>query len=370
MKKLILTALTLGASMLMSMPVLAAESGWVKEHNDWYYLNNGTKLESTWVKSEASGLWYFLDEDGKMATNTFINNDEKILEDEPSSYHDDYYYVNKDGVMVTNWYDVDCEEDYSSPSSDRDTNWYYFGKDGKMVREEWIQSEYSGLWYAVDEDGKMFKNSIVYNDIEKEKGSLYYVNKDGAMITGWYKTTEDDTLFEEDSWIYADNNGKLIKEGWKKINGSWFCFGKQTITEVSEDRVIAATSSNATIDYQMIDNALVEDNGKTYYVDEDGYMRTGLEKFDDGTDDYYLYFNEKGVLEKGDETLNDGEYKVIKTYDKERIAIGKDSKVILDGYAYTYTKKGEIFTIVDKVKDIPTDCYYYKLGTNNSISKR
>ena len=371
MKKLILTTMTLMTFLLMSSPVFASGlDGWVETRKDnWNYFKDGEKVESTWVQSKESGRWYFFDEDGEMVTSSFINNTEKIAEEEPSSYNDEYFYVGSDGAMVTDWYDINCDKTQQHPADVIEDNWYYFGKNGKMVRESWIQSPYSLLWYAVDEDGRMFKNAIVPNDIEKETGALYYVNSDGAMITGWYKTTENDVLFEKDQWIYAGTDGKLTKEGWSKINGDWFYFGEKDATIVTSDREIT-TGSAITLDYQMIASAFIQENGYTFFLDKDGYLQTGVQKFKDANGEYYLYFEETGILQEGSSSLNDGEYNIIRTFDKDNIAIGNDSRVLVKGYAYTDSKDGKEFKIVERVKDIPEGSYYYKLGTSSSLVKR
>ena len=58
------------------------KNGWIKEGNTWYYYENGTLARNKWVGS------YWLEADGKMATNAWVDNDR--------------YYVDGSGAWVKN----------------------------------------------------------------------------------------------------------------------------------------------------------------------------------------------------------------------------------------------------------------------------
>ena len=54
-------------------------SGCVSYDNDTYYLDNNGVLKTGWLK--AGGSWYYFDDDGKLATDKWVDN----------------YYVNSNG---------------------------------------------------------------------------------------------------------------------------------------------------------------------------------------------------------------------------------------------------------------------------------
>ena len=102
--------------------------GWIKNSDGTYSLYDGLgdMVKSSWCK--VGGKWYYLNDNGIMATGWVKN-------------EGSYYYVGQLGNMHTGWI-----------------------KDG-------------GLWYYLDEDGIMQKGWI-YNN-----GAWYYLNEYGAMVT-------------------------------------------------------------------------------------------------------------------------------------------------------------------------------------------
>lgn len=102
--------------------------GWVKNSNGTYSLYDGlgNMVKSSWCK--VGGKWYYLKDDGTMATGWVKN-------------EGCYYYVGQWGNMHTGWI-----------------------KDG-------------GLWYYLDENGVMQKGWIYNNN------AWYYLNSYGAMVT-------------------------------------------------------------------------------------------------------------------------------------------------------------------------------------------
>ena len=52
--------------------------------------------------------------------------------------------------------------------------------------------------------------------VEFVSGDSYYFCESGAMQTGWIKNGN--------KYYYANDNGTLVKDSWKKINGKWYYF--------------------------------------------------------------------------------------------------------------------------------------------------
>lgn len=275
MRKLTKTAAIVASMAVMAMGTTvmtsAATEGWVQSGSDWYYYVKGDKVADQWVK--AGDDWYFIDEEGKMVKNTFVRIDKydgssEVLDDEDihsalgqDDIDDDseFYYMNADGKMVTGWKEFKASNIYASPNSSKaSTVWYYFGATGRMYVNEWLES--SGKWYALSANGQMYAEAVVNNDlIDWDADTNYYMNKSGAMVTGWYKTTEsvagsapevairdngkdsDEThsvFFEKkDKWVYGDpDTGVLAEKEWKEINGKYYFFGIQAAYNDKKDQ--------------------------------------------------------------------------------------------------------------------------------------
>ena len=146
------------------------QNGWVKEGYTWYYYKNGSVVRNAWAGN------YWLGADGRMATNSWVDNNR--------------YYVGADGAWIKN---------YSNKSGwqKESGSWYYY-KNGSVVRNAWAGNYWLGA------DGRMATNSWVDNN-------RYYVGADGVWIknysnkSGWQK--------ESGSWYYY-KNGLVVRNAW------------------------------------------------------------------------------------------------------------------------------------------------------------
>ena len=192
------------------------KSGWVKEGYTWYYYKNGSVVRNAWAGN------YWLGADGRMATNSWVDNNR--------------YYVGNDGAWIKN---------YSNKSGwqKESGSWYYY-KNGSLVRNAWTGNYWLGA------DGRMATNSWVDNN-------RYYVGTDGVWIknysnkSGWQK--------ESGSWYYY-KNGSVVRNAWagnywlgadgRMATNSWvdnnrYYVGNNGAWVKGEDRT-ASKSENAT----------------------------------------------------------------------------------------------------------------------------
>ena len=123
------------------------KSGWQKESGSWYYYKNGSVVRNAWAGN------YWLGADGRMATNSWVDNNR--------------YYVGNDGAWIKN---------YSNKSGwqKESGSWYYY-KNGSVVRNAWAGNYWLGA------DGRMATNSWVDNN-------RYYVGNNGAWVKGADRT--------------------------------------------------------------------------------------------------------------------------------------------------------------------------------------
>ena len=184
------------------------KNGWIKEGNTWYYYNQGIMVRNAWQGN------YWLGSEGKMATNSWVDNDR--------------YYVGADGSWDKN---AKKQEEKKHGWKKEDNSWYYYNQ-GQMVKNAWVGSYWLGY------DGKMATNAWVDND-------RYYVGANGV----W----EKDKKKEEEK-----------KRGWKKENNVWYYYNEDGILTRNK----WAGNYWLGADGKMATNAWV-DNGR-YYVDGSG----------------------------------------------------------------------------------------------------
>ena len=110
------------------------KNGWVKEGSTWYYYNQGIMVRNAWQGN------YWLGSDGKMATNSWVDNGR--------------YYVGADGSWDKN---AKKQEEKKQGWKKDGNSWYYYHQ-GQMVKNAWIGS------YWLGSDGKMATNAWVDND--------------------------------------------------------------------------------------------------------------------------------------------------------------------------------------------------------------
>ena len=98
--------------------------------------------------------------------------------------------------------------------------WYYY-ENGVAVRNAW--RKIGGKWYYFGSGSQMFANTYVI-EWKDGKYTTYVVDKSGAMVTkaGWYQLKYSDGYSH---WFYLKKGG-LAVQGWKKIDGKWYYFGK------------------------------------------------------------------------------------------------------------------------------------------------
>jgi len=124
----------------------AVTTGWVQDAaGKWSYVKaDGTKAIG-WLQSPASGLWYYMDANGMMMQNGWIQDAGK------------WYFLKADGAMATGWQSVGG-------------TWYFMNNSGAM-QTGWVQS--GSKWYYLNASGAMLKSTTVNG---------YVLGADGAWI--------------------------------------------------------------------------------------------------------------------------------------------------------------------------------------------
>ena len=277
------------------------KQGWVKEGNTWYYFENGSVARNKWI-----GSTYWVGADGKMATNSWVDNGR--------------YYVGANGAWVKDAKKPETPKPVEKKQGwvKEGTAWYYYhqgqivknawvgsywlGSDGKMATSAWVDN---GRYY-VGADGVWDKNAKKQETpkpVEKKQGwvkegSTWYYFENGTLVRNkWIGDTYwvgADGKMVTDNWVdnnrfYVDKSGKkdpsikkkvIINDelGWQKRNGGeWYYYEKDG--SLARNKWVGNYWLGA--DGKMAKSAWV-DNGR-YYVDSSGKWVPNYAKADKNT---------------------------------------------------------------------------------------
>ena len=181
---------------------------------------------------------------------------------------------------ITGWY------------KDEETgDWYYYDKNGKLVTG-WFKDGGSE-WYYADEDGKLVRGWF------KDGGNdWYYADKDGKLVRGWFNDGGDD-------WYYSDNDGKL-HTGWLisplGAKGKMFYFDLMGVMQTGwyvDGNNRFYLGADGTMLSAWLVSPLGYEEGKTYYYDETGAMHMGWLTDPPGSEGQTFYFSERGTMVTG-----------------------------------------------------------------------
>lgn len=278
---------------------IAAKPQWGLVDGNWYY----TRADGTIITDEfkeINGALYKFDTDGVMTKGIFYDNEDK-------------YFAQSSGVIVRNGWAQDGFD------------WYYAGKDGKLLTSQWMGNFYfdgSGIMavgvvkmedgtYVFDDNGHKVAEVGTTAGWQLADGTWYYYDAPGKPHNGWLDSkyyidngrmqTEDsvpamgdtsreayvgaDGVIVQNGWVYEryggswfySENGMLVEDGWKTINGKKYYFSSIFMNRLS---------------FREID-------GKLYEFDGSGACRGEIAKKNSwyqSPDGSWYWFNEDGTL--------------------------------------------------------------------------
>ena len=275
--------LAIGASMTSF-----AKAGWALDGDEWVWLDgNGDRVTNEWKKS-ADGNYYWLDEDGLIAENQIIEDDDEI------------YYVNEYGVRVKGvWQSVPNEDDLDVNGVTPDELWYYFGANGRAVRQtdpgkenykkialEWSQGTDT---FFFDSDGHIATGWIDYSD------ETYYCTEYGNALKGWQELEPADNMdngdYEDTERFNFKDSGKLRRASEGKTitwysNGQYYAFNEDGVLQTEWYDVSDVVDATRAEDWKIATSA--EDAG---YAGEYPAAGTGwVYSLDPEEDEYHWYY--------------------------------------------------------------------------------
>lgn len=256
MKKKILLTAGLAAAMTAGM-AMTALAGWEQHGADWYYYKdtNHEMVTDSWAQS--GDFWYYLGDDGKMVTNSMI---------------DDLYYVDHNGARTVNGWQ------WLADDWDDEGAWRYFGSNGRIYTEGIKQID--GVYYH-------FADTRMSTGWVTEGSYTYYFKENGSRATGWQWLTEDDEDSWEEHWYYFTSGGKLTTKTLKEISGIDYAFD-------SEGRMLTGWVDINNFTSSSLDNLNETNIDNLRYFDENGAAINGWINLDSPADNesHYYYFKD------------------------------------------------------------------------------
>ena len=147
--------------------------GWAKVDNAWYYYEqDGTVARNKWI-----GDTYWVDKDGKLVTDSWVDNDR--------------YYVDKTGKKDPSVKKKVIINDELGWQKRNGGEWYYYEKDGSLARNKWVGNYWLGA------DGRMAKSAWVDN-------GRYYVDSSGKWVPNYAKEDKDTPALNMPQYYQGD----------------------------------------------------------------------------------------------------------------------------------------------------------------------
>ena len=123
--------------------------------------------------------------------------------------------------------------------------WVYMDQYGNRVTNEWRKGA-DNLWRYLNGNGEMAVSCWADED--------YFVDSNGIMVANKWVKTRSYYGGDEDVWFYFGNSGKVVKDGWKKIDGRNYLFDSEGVMQTG----------------------WLDLGGKKYYLDASGAMYAGV----------------------------------------------------------------------------------------------
>lgn len=260
-----------------------AFDGWQQDsQGNWQYMENDKKITNRWIQDNG-GNWRFVGGNGFMVVNNWV------------SYEDERYYVNEEGLRLENQW-ISITSTPNQPHIKESITWYYAGEEGKIYRNGWFFV--NGFEYYFFPGGNATLDNIITVDDKK-----YYIDRaTGKKNSGWFSVERLDARGNSYStWYYANTDGTLYYDGWKKIDDKFYYFyaganSPRNAWLVLEDKRYYLNGEGDREDSGWFSISAVNGSGQEYtywyYAESDGNIaRGGFKKIDDKS----FYFDANGL---------------------------------------------------------------------------
>ncbi|MBE5943293.1 MAG: hypothetical protein E7258_00065 [Lachnospiraceae bacterium] len=333
----ILLVLAFMLSMIVSIPVCAAEAGdvevlaettdgWVENSDGtWSYYISGSKVINKVIK--IGNDYYGFDGNGRMYeectfsiwNSTTYQNDCYRADANGVLYNDGWYqdqnlnwfYYYDNAICVNGWLNLGSSKYYINQWSGMfidsiatiEGATYHFSRDGvatELKEKAWTQV--GSDWYYIFEG-----NDIPYNQIREIGGNLYYFDWTGKLYSDGLTGQYINNLSSYET-ICADANGVLARNKWvKQINQGrdmWYYFGNDGVALKGMHTI---AGKKYFFNTSMMTDGVYYYNGKQYLINAAGEVITGKSGWYKYSGRWY-YIYEDGSLYEGLLNINGTKY--------------------------------------------------------------
>lgn len=306
---------------------LTPKEGWNKFQGKWYYSKSGSLVRGAMVTAEDGYTYYFESSNYEMATDryVYVSGSYRYFDEQghmatgwAKNSYGTYFYFDENGKAYSGMHEINGRlysftngimniskryYDYSNSqlvvidefgnvktyktTANGWVSFMYYLVDGKLV-DGWKQID--GYWYYFVDGTK------TYGDFRTIDGKTYLFDSFGRMKTGWFKNAQLSNNYDQ-NWGYADKNGVVVVEGWKKLDGKWYYFSNcLTCTGIQriENKNYLFDNDGAYVKEITEKNKWVKNGKSYYYIGNDGLAYCNGIKTIDG-DEYA--FNQYGIME-------------------------------------------------------------------------
>ena len=292
----------------------------------WYYFQvGGQKLAAKEGAAPkpvtVNGKKYIFNEAGQMCSGWVQPGFEEV-DDEDYAWQTGIYYCGDadDGAVTYGWKQIEC---YNEAEDFVDNNyWFWFDTAGKKFKATDDNSgnailkekKINGKNYAFNQYGVMkaeWEQTVnTASDASTNAGSYAWFQdaEIGAKFAnGWFRVVPSDSFdydnnYEETAkWFYA-KSGKLAQSTIKTIAGKKYAFNADGEMITGLNKVVIDTSVTPNVytftaidetNLNLLDGVIADFRYFSDDEDNDGSMKTGVQKVTVDGDDYDFYFSTK-----------------------------------------------------------------------------
>ncbi|MDD7383051.1 MAG: peptidoglycan amidohydrolase family protein [Peptoniphilaceae bacterium] len=292
------------------MPVL---NSWVKiDDKDYFTDSQATILEGLYRIGQ--DFYAFTLEKGLLKNKKFFSN-KKI------------YDASDDGLVKL----------FKNSRTGQGEDSYFTNDEGYVLKEEIKTIDDKNYYFA--EDGKLQKNTKFIKD-----DKFYIASSDGSLSSPKSKWAG----IGKNSY-YTDENGNIIKNTLKEINGNTYYFGNDGVVKTSMDGVndprIGSIAKTGVIKAPV--DKWINYSGKIYKTDENGNYITGLKEINGKK---YIFDSDNSLITSKDVIYKNKAYKAL---EDGTLSEYKSLWLTIDGNKYYVDSNGNLLkgiSIVDEKK--------------------
>jgi len=397
----------------------------IETDGDYYYVNSaGARVSNEWRKlpneeadssDETDNVWYYFqstgkaykapssgktsfksikistgetkkyafDERGHMLFGWVNENSQRVVGDD--AWRDGIYYcgTENDGAMSqSEWKRLEALDDNNQDNTFDDEYWFYFQSNGKKTAN--TKRNINGRKYLFREDGNAqyqwyASPSNASSNTSQTVNSYYKAPSQCWLAVGWFLTVPSEEMDaqayadEEKYWFYGLNNGNVVTNQIKSINGHSYGFNEGGMMlhglykmEVQNKKILS---------YEKIENLdqlpSADENKTVYYFGyhpKEGVMATGRTTFYLDDEKHTFYFKTSGT-DRGSGIH--GIYKDSIYENGHMLTIDSNMRygvIQYDGKEYLVNQSGKIQKNKKNVKD--ADEVYYSSDKDGIVTSR